>query len=324
MQGDTAHQEKHFEAYIVQQLQKQGWQVGDTRHYDTERALYPDDLVAWLEATQPEKWAKLCKDHPTDPRGALMDRLAKTLEADGTVQALRRGFDIAGCGHIDLSEAAPEDARNAEVTKRYRANILRVVPQLKYHPARELAIDLVFFINGVPVATVEVKTDFTQSADAAVEQYKTDRLPQDPKTKRREPLLTFKRGAVVHFALSDSDIQMATKLDGENTFFLPFNQGNNGHAGNPARKDGEYPVAYFWEKVCQRDAWLRIFHSFVYVEKKDVVDLKGNWSKKETLIFPRYHQWDAVNAMIADAKAKGLANAEQVLKEYRAEIAKLQ
>ncbi|MGE3804982.1 MAG: type I restriction endonuclease subunit R [Gemmataceae bacterium] len=305
MNGDTAHRETHFEAYIVAQLEKRGWLVGDTRHYDTERALYPDDLVAWLDATQPEKWAKLCKDHPADPRGALMDRLAKTLEADGTVQALRRGFAIAGCGHIDLSEAAPEDARNAEVTKRYRANILRVVPQLKYHPARELAIDLVFFINGVPVATVEVKTDFTQSAAAAVEQYKTDRLPQDPKTKRREPLLTFKRGAVVHFALSDSDIQMATKLDGENTFFLPFNQGNEGHAGNPARKDGEYPVAYFWEKVCQRDAWLRIFHSFVYVEKKDVVDLKGNWSKKETLIFPRYHQWDAVNAMIADAKANG-------------------
>lgn len=305
MNGDTAHQEKHFEAYIVQQLQKQGWHVGGTQHYDTERALYPDDLVVWLEATQQDKWAKLCKDYPADPRGALMDRLAKTLEADGTVQALRRGFAIAGCGHIDLSEAAPEDARNSEVLKRYQANILRVVPQLKYHPARELAIDLVFFINGIPVATVEVKTDFTQSAAAAVEQYKTDRLPQDPKTKRREPLLTFKRGAVVHFALSDSDIQMATKLDGENTFFLPFNQGNEGHAGNPARKDGEYPVAYFWEKVCQRDAWLRIFHSFVYVEKKDVVDLKGNWSKKETLIFPRYHQWDAVNAMITDAKANG-------------------
>lgn len=305
MNGDTAHQEKHFEAYIVQQLQKQGWLVGDTQHYDTERALYPDDLVSWLEATQADKWAKLCKDYPADPRGALMDRLAKTLDKDGTVQALRRGFSIAGCGHIDLSEAAPEDSRNAEVLKRYAANILRVVPQLKYHPARELAIDLVFFINGIPVATVEVKTDFTQSASAAVEQYKTDRLPLDPKTKRHEPLLTFKRGAVVHFALSDSDIQMATKLDGENTYFLPFNQGNSGHAGNPQRTDGEYPVAYFWQQVCQRDAWLRIFHSFVYVEKKDVVDLKGNWSKKETLIFPRYHQWSAVNAMIADAKANG-------------------
>jgi type I restriction enzyme R subunit len=106
--------------------------------------------------------------------------------------------------------------------------------------------------------------------------------------KRQEPLLTFKRGAVVHFAMSDSDIRMATKLDGENTTFLPFNQGDNGHAGNPARKDKEYPVAYFWESICQRDAWLRVFHSFVYVEKKDVVDLKGNWSKKETLIFPRF------------------------------------
>jgi type I restriction enzyme R subunit len=170
--GDTAHQEKHFEAYIVARLQKQGWLIGDTKHYDTEHALYPDDLVGWLEVTQAEKWAKLCKDYPADPRGVLMERLSKTLEKDGTVQTLRRGFAIAGCG---------QDKRNADVLKRYAANLLRVVPQLKYHPARELAIDLVFFINGIPVATVEVKTDFTQSADAAVEQYKTDRLPVDPK-----------------------------------------------------------------------------------------------------------------------------------------------
>ena len=239
-----------------------------------------------------------------------MDRLSKALETHGTVQVLRQGFSIAGCGHIDLSEAAPEDKRNADVLKRYAANILRVVPQLQYHPSRKLAIDLVLFINGIPVATVELKTDFTQSAEAAMEQYRSDRLPYDPKTKRREPLLTFKRGAVVHFAMSDSEIRMATKLDGENTFFLPFNKGNDGHAGNPEgemKPDGtrEYPVAYFWEAVCQPEAWLRIFHSFVYVEKKDVVDLKGNWSKKETLIFPRFHQWSAVNDMIADAKQNG-------------------
>lgn len=303
--SDTAHQEKHFEAYVVSKLKAQGWQVGDTRHYDTERALYPDDLIAWLEATQPEKWVKLQKDNGERAREVLMDRLAKALDQHGTMHVIRNGFSIAGCGHIDLTEAAPEDKRNDTVLKRYAANILRVVPQLEYHPTRKLAIDLVLFINGIPVATVELKTDFTQSAEAAMEQYKTDRLPFDPKTKRREPLLTFKRGAVVHFAMSDSDIQMATKLDGENTSFLPFNQGNDGHAGNPAREDKEYPVAYFWESICQRDAWLRIFHSFVYVEKKDVVDLKGNWSKKETLIFPRYHQWDTVNAMIADARANG-------------------
>jgi type I restriction enzyme R subunit len=305
---DTAHQEKHFEAYVVSKLKAQGWKVGDTLQYDTERALYPDDLIVWLEATQPEKWEKLKERNHGDlakTRDDLMDRLAKALEQHGTMHVIRNGFSIAGCGHIDLTEAAPEDKRNDTVLKRYAANILRVVPQLEYHPTRKLAIDLVLFINGIPVATVELKTDFTQSAEAAMEQYKTDRLPYDPKTKRREPLLTFKRGAVVHFAMSDSDIQMATKLDGENTVFLPFNQGNDGHAGNPPREDKEYPVAYFWESICQSDAWLRIFHSFVYVEKKDVVDLKGNWSKKETLIFPRYHQWDTVNAMIADARANG-------------------
>src|SRR5882762_4104021 len=119
---------------------------------------------------------------------------------------------LAGAGEISLSEGLPEDDRDLSAWERYNANILRVVPQLKYRPGSQLAIDLVFFINSIPVATVEVKTDFTQSASAAVEQYKNDRLPVDPATRRVEPLLSFKRGAVVHFAMSDSDIQMATKL----------------------------------------------------------------------------------------------------------------
>jgi len=303
--SDTAHQEKHFENYIVSKLQEQGWVVGDTKHYDIAHALYPEDLVAWLKATQKAKWEKLEALNGAKATDVLMDRLEKALEEKGTIHTLRNGFSIAGCGKLDMSEAAPEDKRNKDVLHAYASNILRVVPQLKYHPAREFAIDLVFFLNGIPVATVEVKTDFTQSADAAVEQYKTDRLPKDPKTGRVEPLLTFQRGAIVHFALSDSEIMMATKLAGDSTFFLPFNLGKDGHAGNPPRKDGEYPVAYFWERICQRDSWLRIFHSFVYVEKKDVCDLNGNWSKKETLIFPRFHQWDAVNQMIADAKKNG-------------------
>ena len=222
---------------------------------------------------------------------------------------LRKGIKVAGAGEIALSEGLPEDERDPSAWERYNANILRVVPQLKYRPGSKLAIDLVFFINGLPVATVEIKTDFTQSAEAAVEQYKNDRLPKDKATGRVEPLLTFQRGAVVHFAMSDSDIQMCTKLDGKNSYFLPFNQGRDGSngvwTGNPIRADGEYPVAFFWEQVCQRDNWLRIFHSFVYTEKKDVVDLAGNHSRKETQIFPRFHQWDAVTKMIADAKANG-------------------
>lgn len=303
--ADTAHQEKHFEAYIVRQLIARGWLVGDTTDYDQNFALFPEDLAEWVKATQPKKWEKLVAGNGDKATVTLMDRLAQALEKDGTVHVMRNGFKIAGAGEIALSESLPEDDRDPSAWERYKANRLRVVPQLKYRPGHNLAIDLVFFINGLPVATVEVKTDFTQSAAAAVEQYKTDRLPIDPVTRRKEPLLTFKRGSVVHFAVSDSDIRMTTKLAGEDTFFLPFNLGRDGHAGNPLRDDGEYPVAYFWEQVCQPDNWLRIFHSFVYTEKKDVVGLDGNHVKKETLIFPRFHQWDAVNQMIADAKANG-------------------
>lgn len=302
---DTAHREKYFEGYIVQQLAMRGWQVGDTVGYDQNYALYPEDLVAWVQATQPKRWEKLQASNGDKATATLMDRLAQALEKDGTVHVLRRGIKLAGAGEISLSEGLPEDERDPSAWDRYKANILRAVPQLKYRPGSQLAIDLAFFINGIPVATAEVKTDFTQSAAAAVEQYKNDRLPMDPITRRVEPLLKFKRGAVVHFAMSESDIQMATKLAGADTHFLPFNQGRDGHAGNPLREDGEYPVAHFWEQVCQRDNWLRIFHSFVYTEKKDVVDLAGNHHKKATLIFPRFHQWDAVTRMIADAKAKG-------------------
>ena len=303
--NETAHREEHFEAHIVQQLAAQGWQVGDTAHYDQNAALYPQDLAAWVQASQPKAWEKLTARHGAGITDALVKRMVERLEKDGTVRVLRRGVQLAGAGQIDLSESLPEDERDPAAWARYRANILRVVPQLKYRPGSNLAIDLVLFINGLPVATVEVKTDFTQSADAAVAQYKRDRLPLDRATGRIEPLLSFQRGAVVHFALSDSDIRMATRLAGEDTFFLPFNQGRNGRAGNPLRADGGYPVAYFWEQVCQRDNWLRIFHSFVYTEKKDVVGLDGEHRSKQTLIFPRYHQWDAVTRMIADARAKG-------------------
>jgi type I restriction enzyme R subunit len=302
---DSAHRETYFEQYIVKQLAARDWKVGDTSGYDQNHALYPEDLVVWVQSTQPKRWEKLEAGNGGKATATLMDRLAQALDKEGTIHVLRRGIKLAGVGEISLSEGQPEDERDPSALERYDANILRVVPQLKYRPGSQLAIDLVFFINGIPVATVEVKTDFTQSAGAAVEQYKNDRLPVDPTTRRIEPLLTFKRGAVVHFAMSDSDIQMATKLAGADTYFLPFNQGRDGHAGNPIRKDGEYPVAYFWEQVCQRGNWLRIFHSFVYTEKKDVVDLAGNHHKKETLIFPRFHQWDAVTRMIDDARANG-------------------
>jgi type I restriction enzyme R subunit len=303
----AAHHEIKFEEYVTEQLVQRGWLEGSPERYDKQRALYPEDVLDWVRASQPEIWAELEKRHGARTGEAVLDRLEKSLSSKtgGTIEVLRNGFRLAGAGEIKMSQRAPEDARNALVNRRYALNRLRVVRQLKYCPTREWAIDLVFFINGIPVSTVELKTDFTQSVESAVSQYKTDRLPKDPQTKRVEPLLSFKRGAVVHFAMSDSAIEMTTKLAGADTFFLPFNKGNAGHAGNAPRADGEYPVAYFWEEICEPDTWLRIFHSFVYVEKKDAVDASGRAIKKETQIFPRYHQLEAVNTMISDAHEHG-------------------
>ena len=265
------HHEIHLEAYITQKLIEQGWLEGQTHDYDIERALYPEDVVAWVQTTQANVWHKLVELNGERARTVLLDRVAKTLnEPDcGTLYVLRNGVEIAGVGRIDLSQKQPEDERNATLLQDYAANRLRVVRQLKYSKHRNWEIDLAFFINGIAVATAELKTDFTQDVESAMRQYREDRLPKN------EPLLTYKRGAVVHFAVSESDIRMTTQLAGANTIFLPFNQGNNGHVGNPARADGEYPIAYFWEQVCQPQTWLRIFHNFVYEEKQDKVTAQG-------------------------------------------------
>ena len=237
----------------------------------------------------------------------MLDRLVKTLESKdgGTVNVLRDGFSIAGGGTLAMSQARPEDERNETVLKRYVANRLRVVPQLRYSLDKGDEIDLAFFINGLPVATVELKTDFTQSVQAAMHQYRQDRPPKNEKTGRVEPLLAFKRGAVVHFAMSDSDIRMTTKLAGNSTFFLPFNRGNDGAAGNPSGDNGTYPVSYFWAQVLQKDNWLRIFHRFVLLERKEVQSADGATSFKEALIFPRFHQWEGVSKMIDAVHVEG-------------------
>jgi type I restriction enzyme R subunit len=222
------------------------------------------------------------------------------------VAVLRRGFALAGAGQLAMSQALPEDARNETVTRRYVANRLRVVPQLVYSLDTADRIDLVLFINGLPVATVELKTDFTQSVEAAMAQYRDDRPPKSKATGKPEPLLTFQRGAVVHFAMSDSDVRMTTKLSGDATYFLPFNRGYDGAAGNPPAANGSYPVAYLWERVWQRDAWLRVFHRFVLLERKETQDANGKTSFKEALIFPRFHQWEGVSALVEAVRTEGV------------------
>ena len=312
----AAHHEIKFEEFIVDQLTDNGWLEGDHAHYDRQLALYPEDVIGWIRDSQPQAWEKLNRIHKDSAEKVVLERLATSLAAKsgGTVKVLRRGFGVAGGGTIQMSQAMPEDARNEMVLKRYAANRLRIVRQLRYSLDNENAIDLVAFINGIPVATFELKTDFTQSVDAAREQYRTDRKPKSATTGRMEPLLSFKRGAVVHFAMSDSEVWMTTKLAGESTHFLPFNKGNDGAAGNPPTEP--YPVKYMWEEVMQPDHWLRIFHRFVFIQKKEEETAQGRLRFKETQIFPRYHQWEAVTKMIDAVKREGVGH--QYLNQHSA------
>ena len=301
------HHECELERHIVEQLTMAGWLLGKSTGYDQSRALFPEDVIGWIQTSQPQAWTKLSSLNGAGTEAAILDRLVKTLESKdgGTVNVLRDGFAIAGGGTLVMSQALPEDDRNETVLARYSANRLRVVPQLRYSLDEGDEIDLSFFINGIPVATAELKTDFTQSVQAAMHQYRQDRTPKNAKTGRIEPLLAFKRGAVVHFAMSDSDIRMTTKLAGDSTFFLPFNRGNDGAAGNPPGEDGTYPVSYLWQRVLQKDNWLRIFHRFVLLERKEAQDVNGKTYFKEGLIFPRFHQWEGVTKMLDAVRLEG-------------------
>jgi type I restriction enzyme R subunit len=168
----------------------------------------------------------------------------------------------------------------------------------------------VLFVNGLPIATLELKSEFKQTVQNAITQYKKTRLPKDPGTNKPEPLLTFKRGALVHFAVSQYEVFMATKLEGDKTFFLPFNKGtHDGGAGNDIPEDAnDYATSYLWNEVLLPDNLLKILASFVHlqiVEKENAIGLKY---KSESLIFPRYHQWDVVNKLITAATVEGTGN----------------
>ena len=187
------------------------------------------------------------------------------MDTDGSLSVLRHPVKAVSA-RFELCQFKPSHGHNPDTTARYAKVRLRVMRQVHYSLHHEGCIDLVFFVNGIPVATAELKTDFTQSVQDAIFQYRKDRPPKDPTTKKVEPLLTFKRRALVHFAVSTDQVYMTTELAGGATRFLPFNLGNDGAAGNPPNPVG-YRTAYLWERVLQRDNWLHILGSFVHLDK---------------------------------------------------------
>lgn len=310
----TSTLEEKFEDEICEHLKKQGWlfngplpyQPGFSydEGYDKRLALFPEDAIAWVKDTQPEAWAKFESGHKANAEAIFLKRLAEELNREGALTVLRKGFkDISVT--FRLAQFAPANTLNAKTWEDYQKNRLRVVRQLHYSEHNRNCIDLAFFVNGIPVATSEIKTDTTQPVENAIWQYKNNRPPVDPVKKEKEPLLQFGRRALVHFAVSCDEVYMATKLDGKKTYFLPFNKGNEGGAGNPNNPKG-YATSYLWEEILHKDVWMLILGRYLHLEKKEVTDpITGKKSSKETLIFPRFHQLDAVRKLLAQTKAEG-------------------
>ncbi len=293
------HKEIHLEDEICAHLQTHGW-VFEPRvsaQYDRTRALFPEDVLAWVHETQFPSWQALVKSFGPQAEQVLLERLRDQLNTRGTLDVLRCGIELHPVrGTLQFAQFRPASGMNPGLTAKYNANRLRVVRQIRYSLAHENCLDLVFFLNGIPVATVELKSDFTQSVQDAVDQYKLDRHPA-PKGQQPEPLLSFPAGALVHFAVSNSEAMMATKLDGPKTRFLPFNKGNQGAAGNPPSPTG-HPTAYLWEEVWQRESFLDILGRYL-------VSVKDQKRQLVAWLFPRYHQLTATRKLLRAVAEEG-------------------
>lgn len=262
--------------------------------YDRTLCLIPGDVMNFIYATQPREWEKLVKLHGKDAKERLLKRLASEVQKRGTLDVLRREVKCDGCT-FHLTYFRPASGLNEALQRLYEANIFSVVRQLRYSDRTADSLDMVLFLNGLPLFTVELKNPFTgQNVWDAIRQYRFDRDP-------REPLFAFGR-CLAHFAVDPDLVYVTTHLEGPKTRFLPFNQGWDGGAGNPPSVDG-FASAYLWERIWSRDSLLDLIQHFIHVVEEE--DESGRKTGKRILIFPRYHQLDAVRRLVADARRNG-------------------
>ncbi|MCG3190808.1 MAG: DEAD/DEAH box helicase family protein [Thermoanaerobaculia bacterium] len=292
----SPHLEKAFEDGIeAALLASDGWKKGDPADFNAELAVIPKDLFGYIRDTQPDLWKTLAAQHKGDLEGPLLDALTKHLDFKGTLDVLRHGFKFFG-KKIEVATFKPAHGLNPDILTRYGMNRLTVTRQVKFAVGEEKSIDMLLSLNGLPVATIELKNPLTsQTVEHAVAQYRN----RNPKHR----LFQFKKRALVHFAVDPDQVYMATKLAGKDTVFLPFNRGSHGGAGNPENPGG-YRTAYLWEEVWQRESLLDILGRFAHVfsEEKQVA---GKSVTREVVIFPRYHQLDVVRRLEAAAREHG-------------------
>lgn len=295
------HTEIRFEEAIEEHLTENGYLKGDANEYDSNIALFPNDAVEFISKSQPANWKHVKEYNGEKAKEILITSIAKELDNKGSLYVLRHGFRCFG-RTFNLAYFKPNTNLNPDAWADYKKNIVKIYRQVHFsNKSPNLSIDVVIAINGVPVLTMELKNQLSgQTVENAKRQYKKDRDP-------RELLFQFKKRALVHFAVDTDEVYMTTKLNGEDTFFLPFNKGFELGAGNPPEKDN-YRTAYLWEIVLSKDSLLDIVGRYLHIETKDikVYTEKGVIKKtKESLIFPRYHQLDVVRKLIANAKVNG-------------------
>ena len=290
--------EKTFESAIIEHLTSNGWFEGNAKDFSSDIALDKKTVLEFIQTSQPKEWELLKSYYKDEVENKFIQRLFKELDLRGMLDVIRHGITDSGI-KFKMAYFKPDSGLNPDTLKQYRFNKHFVTRQVHFSPKNNKSIDLLLSLNGLPVATIELKNHFTgQKVSDAIEQYKTSR---DPK----ELLFQFKKRAIVHFTVDPDEVYFTTKLESSGTRFFPFNKGYNNGAGNPPAKDyTTYRSAYFWEEILQVDSWMEIIGRYVHLQKEEYT-VEGKKYYKESMLFPRFHQLDVVRKLIADVKVKG-------------------
>jgi type I restriction enzyme, R subunit len=292
--------EAAFETAIEESLLANGYTAVNRAGYAKERALFPSIVLDFIKSTQPVTWGRLEALHGDKTPDLVLLDLCNWLDTHGSLSTLRHGFKCHGrLLRVAFFKAA--HGLNPELEARYAQNVLGVTRQLFYSLRNKNSIDTVLSVNGIPLVTLELKNPLSgQTVENAVHQYRTTRDP-------RERLLEFKKRTLVHFAVDTENVQMTTRLAEESTHFLPFNKGFEKGAGNPADPLGRsYRTAYLWEEVLSKDSLLDLLARFLHLQTPESFTAQGKKLKKESMVFPRYHQLETVRKLVASAILEGV------------------
>ncbi len=285
--------ENAFETAIVASLTESGgYEEGQATDYDPDTGLFKNEVLAFLRSTQPAAWERISSVHGPDTENRVIQRLCRKMDLRGSLDVLRNSFTDHSV-KFRMACFQPESGLNPDTVTLYEQNHLKVY----YSRKNKNSVDLVLSLNGLPVATIELKNQFTgQNTQNAKRQYAATR-------DNRELLFAFKKRALVHFAADTDEVYMTTRIDGEKTFWLPFNKGHNHGRGNPP-VENNYRTAYLWEEILTKDSWLEIIKRFIHLQI-DEKEIAGRTRNIEKLIFPRFHQLDAVRKITAHVRKHG-------------------